>query len=119
MPKVNRWGPPSHPRGMALELVEIAASTTVNANHAEAVLQSTAGSGITVTLPKDLPAGFTCMVEQSGAGQITFAAATGAALVNRQSHTKTAGQYALCTLYVRDNDDGISASWLLAGDTAV
>lgn len=117
MAKVNRWGPPSHPRGLDLELVEVSVSTTINANHAEAVIQSTGGSGITITLPKNLPAGFVCMVEQSGAGQVTFSAASGASLVNRQSHTKTAGQYALTTLYVRNNIDGISAVWLLAGDT--
>lgn len=76
------------------------------------------GSAITFTLPNDLYVGFTCRVVQSGAGQVTFSAASGAGLSNRSSHSKTAGQWAVCMLEVISNSDGSSAQYILSGDTA-
>ncbi len=76
------------------------------------------GSAITVTLPNSLPAGFVCECCQLGAGQVTFTAAGGATLHNRQSQTKTAGQYAKISLEVTGNSGGSSAVYILAGDTA-
>ena len=52
---------------------------------------------ITLTVPASLPAGFNCLIVQTGAGQVTFAA-SGTTIQNRQSNTKTAGQYAIATL---------------------
>ncbi|MCH2547057.1 MAG: DUF2793 domain-containing protein [Alphaproteobacteria bacterium] len=75
-------------------------------------------SAITMTLPNDLPAGFECTVLQVAAGAVTFSAASGAILRHRQSHTKTAGQYALCKLFVLSNSDGSSAEYILSGDSA-
>jgi len=54
-------------------------------------------SAITLTVPSGLGAGFNCTVIQLGAGQVT-PTASGTTLNNRQSHTKTAGQYAAITL---------------------
>jgi len=51
------------------------------------------GSAITLTVPSGLGAGFYCTIQQMGAGQVT-ATGSGATLLNRQSHTKTKGQYA-------------------------
>lgn len=76
------------------------------------------GSAITVTLPNSAPVGFAVTYAQAGAGQITFAAASGATLANRQSHTKTAGVNAMVALYVRGNAGGSAAAWVLGGDTA-
>ncbi len=76
------------------------------------------GSGITVTLPNNLPVGFCCTYAQSGAGQVNFSAASGATLHNRQAHTKLAGQWAEGTLYVRANSGGSAAEYVLAGDTS-
>jgi len=77
-------------------------------------------AAIAVTLPNNAPAGFACTYVQAGAGQITFAVQGGgtAVLRNRQSHTKTAGQWAMVTLYVRSNSGGTAAEWVLGGDTA-
>lgn len=75
-------------------------------------------SAITVTLPATAPVGFACTYVQTGAGQITFTAASGGTLSNRQSHTKAAGNKAMVTLYVRDNSGGSAAAWVLGGDTA-
>lgn len=118
MPIVNRKSPPTPPRGYTQDLVPITSDLTINANHADCILQVNSGSGVTITLPNNLRPGFFLFVEQSGAGQVTFTAASGATLVNRQSHTKTAGQYAVASVYVRSNSNNLSAEWLLMGDTA-
>lgn len=63
------------------------------------ILRYTGTSAATFTLPAagTLPEGFNCMVLQASTGQITF----GGTFNNRNSFTKTAGQYAITTiLYV-------------------
>ena len=63
------------------------------------ILRYTGTSAATFTLPAagTLPEGFNCMVLQASTGQITF----GGTFNNRNSFTKTAGQYAIATiLYV-------------------
>lgn len=63
------------------------------------ILRYTGTSAATFTLPAagTLPEGFNCMVLQASTGQITF----GGTFNNRNSFTKTAGQYAISTiLYV-------------------
>lgn len=76
------------------------------------------GSAITVTLPNSLPVGFCCTYVQSGAGQVTFSAASGATLRNRQSQTKIAGQWGEAVLHVRANSGGAAAEYVLGGDTS-
>lgn len=82
------------------------------------VVEISNASAITLTLPNDLPVGWCCSVVQGAAGQITFTPASGANLRNRQAHTKTAGQWAMCSLYVRTNVGGAAAEYVLGGDTA-
>lgn len=81
------------------------------------VLTVSNASAITVTLPNSAAVGYCLTVYQKGAGQITFSAASGATLRNRQSHTKVAGQYGTVTLFVESNSGGSAAVWVLAGDT--
>ena len=76
------------------------------------VIKFTNGSAITLTLPSGLGLGFNCTVIQYGAGQITFSA-SGTTLYNRQSHTKTAGLYAVTGLI-----SCVANVFVLAGDTA-
>jgi hypothetical protein len=75
-------------------------------------------AAIAVTLPATAPVGFACTCVQTGAGQVTFASTGSGTLANRQSHTKTAGNKAMVTLYVRANAGGSAAAWVLGGDTA-
>lgn len=75
-------------------------------------------SAITVTLPNNLPVGFCCTYVQTGAGMVSFSAASGATLYHRQSHTKIAGQRGMATLYVDTNSGGSSAVYYLGGDTS-
>jgi len=76
------------------------------------VIKFTNGSAITLTLPSGLGLGFNCSIIQYGAGQITFTA-SGSTLYNRQSHTKTAAQYAVTGLV-----SCVADVFVLAGDTA-
>jgi hypothetical protein len=54
-------------------------------------------SAITLTVPSGLPVGFNCLILQKGAGQVTFTTSA-TTINNRQSLTKTAGQYAVASL---------------------
>ena len=90
---------------------------TLQASDTGKIVQITNGSAITLTLANSLAVGFTCTVSQGGAGKITFSPGSGASLHHRQSHNKTAGQYALATLYVTSNSGGSSAVYILGGDT--
>lgn len=75
------------------------------------------GTGVDAVLDRDMPKGFACTVVQAGAGTINFRPETGATLENRQAHTDSAGEWAMCTLYVSSNA-GSAAVWVLGGDTA-
>lgn len=89
--------------------------TIVAADALDKILHSTAGGAITVTLPQDSAATIAQEVplpwRQYGAGQITFAAGSGATLLSRGSVFKSAGQ----------NAEGVvtkvaANTWLLSGD---
>lgn len=82
------------------------------------VVECSNAAAITLTLPANAAVGACCTVVQGGAGQVTITPASGATLRHRQSHTKTAGQWAGATLYVRSNAGGSAAEWVLMGDTA-
>jgi len=68
-------------------------------------------NAITLTIPSGLGDGFNCLIVQKGAGQVTLSA-SGTTLINRQSHTKTAGQYAVVSI-VNIGSDNI----IVGGDT--
>jgi hypothetical protein len=84
--------------GFGAQINTISAAYQLAATDNSEVIQSNAASAITITIPAGLPTGFNCMVLQYGAGQITFAAASGVTIINRNSYTKTIGQYALATV---------------------
>lgn len=79
----------------------------------------TSGSAITVTMPNSITT-LQCTITflQEGAGQITFAAAGGAAIHSRPGYTKTAGQWAAVDMILNTNAGGTSAVYSLAGDGA-
>lgn len=62
------------------------------------IVRCTASSAVTITVPSTLAAGFSCMVIQAGAGQVTFAAGSGATLNSFGNLLKTAGQHAPASL---------------------
>jgi hypothetical protein len=67
-------------------------------------------SAITLTINTGLGDGFNCLIVQKGAGQITMAGT--ATRINRQNHTKTAGQYAVVSIVNIGSEQVI-----VAGDT--
>lgn len=87
-------------------------SRTLGASDNGAVLMFTSATAVTLTVPTGLDVGFSVTVIQAGAGQITFTA-SGTTINNRQSHTKTAGQWAVASLIQRTTNN-----FVLAGDTA-
>lgn len=90
---------------------------TIQTSDTSLIIDHSNAEAITVTLPNNAVVGTIVTYVQAGAGQITFSPISGATLVSREGHVKTAGQYALVTLYVRANSDGTSAVWVLGGDT--
>lgn len=85
--------------------------TLVAADNGKVVTLSNAAA-ITVTVPSGLGAGFSCMLVQLGAGQVSLTA-SGTTINNRQAHLKIAGQYGMATLiaYLAD-------TFVFGGDTA-
>ena len=91
----------------------VSGSTTIDATFNGLVIYYDGSSAATLTFPATLLPGFSCQVVQGGSGQITVAAGTGATMNNRQSFTKTAGQYAVMS--VQHRSDG---TFYLSGDGA-
>lgn len=75
-------------------------------------------SPITVTLPNSLSAGFWCNVIQTGAGQVTLSAGSGATMNNYDAFTKLAGQKAMATIIVESNSGGSAAVYYTQGRMA-
>ena len=72
--------------------------TLTSADNGKVVVLNNA-SAITLTVPAGLGVGFSCVLVQQGAGQVTVAAAGGVTLQSFESKTKIAGQYAGATLF--------------------
>ena len=83
--------------------------TLTSADNGKVVTLNNA-SAITLTINTGLGNGFNCLIVQKGAGQITISGT--ATRINRQNHTKTAGQYAVVSIVNIGNEQVI-----VAGDT--
>jgi hypothetical protein len=93
------------------------ASYTATVNDNRLVIIFNAASAVTLTLPNTLPEGWECGVLQMGAGQVTISVA-GSPPISRGGHTKTAGQYAMASVFVESNASGTAAVVILGGDTS-
>jgi hypothetical protein len=67
---------------------------------------------VNITIDSTVRQGFSLTVFQVDANQCTFVGAGSAVLVNRQGHTQSAGQFAVCSLFYSGTD------LILTGDTA-
>lgn len=72
-------------------------SYTLLASDNGKVLTFSNASAVTLTVPSGLGAGFNCLIVQIGAGAVTPTVSS-TTINQRQSFTKTAGQYAIATL---------------------
>ncbi len=91
------------------------ADYTLQATDNGTVIYMNKATAVTVTLPNALPAGFNCVVVQEGAGQVTFAAASGATKQSPSGNAKSAAQYGSVSLLVKANAGGSAADWRLDG----
>ena len=82
------------------------------------VIRFTNAGAITVTIPNSLLVGFNVTIIQSGAGQITFVAGSGATLYNADTEFKTFAIHAMCTIVIETNAGGSVAVAVLGGRTA-
>lgn len=107
-------------------LTDFRADNTTNANttitigstDTGRIIETTAATAVSVTLSATATVGTSVTVVQAAAGQCTFASTGSGTVRNRQSQFKTAGQWAIVTMYVRTNAGGSAAEWVLGGDTA-
>jgi hypothetical protein len=83
------------------------------ATHYGRIVNMDNAAAMTLTIPAGLAAGAASFY-QGGAGQITFVPGGGVTLRNRLLHDKTAGQYAVITLFRQQAN-----VWVLTGDTAL
>ena len=72
------------------------------------IININVATAFTLTIPSGLPVGFNCTLVQYGAGQITLAV-SGTTLKNRNSFTKSAGQYSIITLINMGTETYISS----------
>jgi hypothetical protein len=86
--------------GTLATIKPITANYTLVVDDSSQVLRVSSATAVTITLPVDLPVGFQVAVIQAGAGQITFAPASGVTIYSRGGYTKTAGQHAIVSLLV-------------------
>jgi hypothetical protein len=86
---------------------------TLLASDAGNVVYYTSASGITLTVPAGLGGAFQCVIATGGTGDVTPTAGAGVTLNNRQSHTKTAGQWSVASLVAI-----VADTLIWAGDTA-
>jgi len=92
--------------------VQTGVTYTLQAGDNGSVLTFNNTWAVTLTVPAGLGAGFNCLIAQLGQGQVT-PTASGTTLHQRQSFTKTAGQYAVASLVAYAAD-----VFALSGDLA-
>lgn len=116
---INAIGTQSQAAGAAQRILTkrdiTGAYTLVSADAQDMVMNSTSSSALTITLPANgvIPIESAIPWRQTGAGQITFAPASGMTLLSRGALTKSAGQYAGGVVTQIS-----STQWLLEGDIA-
>lgn len=79
-------------------ITDATTARTLSAGDNGKVIYCTSGSAVTITTATGLGAGFSCMVIQGGAGQITFAQGASTTLASYGSFLKTAGQNAVVSV---------------------
>ncbi len=84
-----------------------ATSYTLSAVDNGRILDFSATTSITLTVPNTLPTGFQVSITQSGLGNVTLVASGGMVLSNRYGGTQTSGQWAKIGLEVRASNSAV------------
>ena len=90
---------------------ESGTSKTLAASDNGTIIVCSSNSAVTITVPASLPAGFNCMIIQSGSGQVSLSASS--TTLNNRNGTKTAGQHAIMTVVHLGSD-----AYVVSGDTS-
>jgi hypothetical protein len=90
-------------------ILEASANLALRPEHNGAIIKLTSETATAVTVPADLPLGFSCGIAQWGAGAVSFVADGGA--VNRSPFTATTRQYGLVFIIVM-----APAEFIVGGD---
>ncbi len=85
---------PTGPQPSLVIAENAAAAITLADTDNNTVVRCTSATAVTITIPSTLAAGFSCMVIQAGAGQVTFLAGSGTTLNSFGALVKTAGLHA-------------------------
>jgi hypothetical protein len=93
---MGQTGPPGDtgPQPSLMVAGNAATAITLSDSDNNTVVRCTAATAITLTIPSTLAAGFSCMVIQAGAGQVTVTAGAGTTLNSFGGLVKTAGLHA-------------------------
>lgn len=105
-----------HPTQAANINFQTGTSYTLQASDNGGTTDLSNAAAITVTLPNSLAAESNGMFVQSGAGQVSFTAASGATIRQASGYTKTRAQWSVVTWFVRTNSGGSAAEYVLSGD---
>lgn len=106
----------AHPPQAATINLQTGVSYTLSTGDDGKVVELSNAASIALQIPNNLPVGFSCLIVQAGAGQVTISAASGATQRSYNSYNKTGGQWAMVTLYVRANSGGSAAEYVLGGN---
>lgn len=107
-----------HPPQSAAPNLQTGTTYTLQASDDGGVVDLANAAAITVTVPSTLATGFSCLLRQSGAGQVTVSAGSGATARQASGYTKTRAQWSEVSLNVRSNSGGSAAEYVLSGDMA-
>lgn len=94
-------------------ITTVTTTYSTQSSDANKIIYSTGGSSYTITVANVLTAGQWIDVVQYGAGQITFAAGSGATLQSAGGRLKTSAQYSMATIICV-----ASGIYVVAGDLA-
>ncbi len=98
------------PAGYAVKTITATTYTLLASDHGK-ILDFTAPTAITLTVPNTLSVGFQVSITQASTGNITFTNGAGMTINNRWSGTRTAGRWAKAGIEIR-----ATGSAVLSGD---
>lgn len=104
---------PSYQMSSSGIITDATTTRTLAAGDNGKVIYFTSGSAITVNTAAGLGAGFSCVLLQGGAGQITVVQGSSTTLVSYSSLVKSAGQYAAISVFAP-----VADTFVLSGQTA-
>lgn len=105
-----------HPPQAATINLQTGTSYTLTTGDDGKVVELQNAAAIVLTVPNSLPVSFSCLIVQTGAGQVTITPDTGTTLRNALGGFKLRTQWSEASLYIRANSGGSAAEGVVAGD---